>query len=136
MNKTTPTDRNTIIRDIIKIYVEVTQYFTPEQQSSLNEHTKITKEFKIDSDDLSYAIAEIYRYFSIAPSQEELDGIWTVGDMADLVIKHNGHAKEPYTIYEPVSAFPEWIKKPSVKLVSNFNLTHKLYQASTGTGIA
>lgn len=108
--------REAFIKDIITIYIEVIGFFDEREQQTISEKTNMAKDFKIDSDDLSLAIAEIYRHFSVEPTQAELDRVQTIGDIADLVIAHNGHAAEPYTAYQPTSAWPQWIKALAKKI--------------------
>ena len=106
----TALSRQEIIDEIIKIYIEVIGFFDDSEKQRLSESTNMAEDFNIDSDDLSLSIAEIYRHFSVSPTQSELDRTKTIGDMADLVIKHNGRASKPYTTYEPKSSCIQWMK--------------------------
>ena len=108
--------REAIIKDIITIYIEVIGFFDECEKQAISEKTNMARDFKIDSDDLSLAIAEIYRHFLVKPTQTELDDVQTIGEIADLVIAHDGHAAAPYTTYQPTSAWPQWMKALAKKI--------------------
>ena len=108
--------RQEIVDDIIRIYIEVIGFFGDSEKKRLSERTNMAEDFKVDSDDLSLSIAEIYRHFSVSPAQSELDHAKTIGDMADLVIKHNGRACKPYAAYEPQPSCPQWMKTLAKKV--------------------
>ena len=107
-NKTIPS-REAIIDDIITIYIEVIGFFDDHEKERIDENTNMAKDFKVDSDDLSLSIAEIFKHFSVSPTQLALDNVKTIGDMADLIIAHGGYSDTPYTTYKPESAWPGWI---------------------------
>ena len=104
-------NRNEIIEEIIKIYIEVVAFFDEEEKASINEYTRVAMDFKIAVEIISLVTWEIERHFSIKVPIDEWSTVATIGDIADLVIKYEGYVSRPYSFKDYKPEYPAWIKK-------------------------
>lgn len=81
--------RDPVIQMVIDTFVRVVGFVAREEVSSA---TNPTRDFRIDTDDLSLFIAEIERHFGIDVPQSEWDRLdGTLGSVADLVLRHRAN---------------------------------------------
>lgn len=78
--------KDQVIETVIDIFVRVIGFIEREEVSRAT-HPAI--DFYIDTDDLSFYLMEVEKYFGIDVSQEEWLNIGgTIEDVADLVLRH------------------------------------------------
>ena len=80
--------RESVITEIITIFIDTIGFFDEKEKASINEITNMAQDFKVDTDDLSLAIMNIEKHFSVDPSFDEWLQAPTIGEIADLIIRH------------------------------------------------
>jgi len=80
--------RESVITEIITIFIDTIGFFDAKEKASISEITNMAQDFKVDTDDLSLAIMNIENHFSINPSFDEWLQVPTIGEIADLIIRH------------------------------------------------
>jgi len=80
--------REAVIKNVIDIYIETLGFLSDEEKASVNENTHIIKDFNVvDIDSMAFDAA-LVKHFSVKPDLEEWGRTATIGEVADLFIKH------------------------------------------------
>jgi len=80
--------RESVIKDVITIFIDVIGFLSSDEKSLVNEKTDIIKDFKVDGDDATEVIMELEKHFKIDACQEEWGKVSRIYEIADLIIKH------------------------------------------------
>jgi len=80
--------RESIIKDVITIFIDVIGFLNDKEKLSVNEDTDIIKDFKVDGDDATEVIMELEKYFSISASYDEWGRVSKIHEISDLIIKY------------------------------------------------
>jgi len=80
--------RESVIKDVIAIFIDVIGFLTDDEKKMVNENTHIIKDFNVDGDDATEVGMAIEKHFSVKPTLEEWGQVALMHEIADLIIKH------------------------------------------------
>ncbi|MCF6336843.1 MAG: hypothetical protein L3J84_02670 [Gammaproteobacteria bacterium] len=80
--------REAVIEHVILTFIDNIGYLSESEKLSVNENTDIIKDFKMNTDDATLMIMDLKKHFSVNPSHEEWLQLSSIGETADLIIKH------------------------------------------------
>jgi len=75
-------DRQQITNEVLPL---LNKFMRHAREASVTESTSLTKDLQIDSADMMDIVLALEERFSIQVSDEQLDGVKTVGDIVSLV---------------------------------------------------
>ncbi len=80
--------RESVVKDVIRIFIDTIDFLSDDEKSSVNENTDIIKDFKMNTDDATLMIMNLEKHFSVSPSYEEWRQVSSIRETADLILKH------------------------------------------------
>ncbi len=82
--------RETIIKDVIYVFIETLGFLDDDEKASVNENTDVIKDFNVvDIDSMAFGVA-LEKKFSIKPTNEEWGKAVLIHEIADVIIKKMG----------------------------------------------
>ncbi len=80
--------RESVVKDVIRIFIDTIDFLSDDEKSSVNENTDIIKDFKMNTDDATLMIMNLEKHFSVSPSYEEWRQVSSIRETADLILKN------------------------------------------------
>jgi len=80
--------RESVIRDVIAIFIDVIGFLSDDEKKMVNENTHIIKDFDVDGDDATEVGMALEKHFSVKPTLDEWSQVALMHEIADLIIKH------------------------------------------------
>jgi len=80
--------RESVIKEVIAIFIEVVGHLTDDEKKMVNKNTHIIKDFNVDGDDATEVGMALEKYFSVKPTLDEWAQVALMYEIADLIIKH------------------------------------------------
>ncbi len=80
--------RESVIKDVITIFIDVIGFLTDDEKKMVNENTHIIKDFNVDGDDATEVDMALEKHFSVKPTPEEWSKVDLMHEIADLIIQH------------------------------------------------
>jgi len=80
--------RESVIKDVIAIFIDVIGFLTEDEKKMVNENTHIIKDFNVDGDDATEVDMALEKHFSVKISTEDWGQAARIHEIADVIIKH------------------------------------------------
>lgn len=79
--------RESVIKDVIAIFIDVISFLTDDEKKMVNENTHIIKDFNVDGDDATEVDMALEKHFSVKISIEDWGKAVLIHEIADVIIK-------------------------------------------------
>ena len=79
--------RDEVLSIVVDLYVDGIGCISKDQ---VHENTHLVYDFKADSDDVSFFVVEVEKYFDMRLTQAEWSVVATIGQVVDLVMRYRG----------------------------------------------